>query len=113
MGTWETKTLKRQTRSQGSNSGSESENEDDKKSVSSLSETSGSETEGEGTNLKRRKKRSLKRVKGESDDIKEENGSDKENDNLTSIIKDIESDQGHVNGKHPKKVTNVKEEKKR
>ena len=111
--TTESKTLKRKTRSQGSNSGSESENEDDKKSVSSLSETSGSETEGEGTNLKRRKKRSLKRVKGESDDIKEENGSDKENDNLTSIIKDIESDQGHVNGKHPKKLTNVKEEKKR
>ena len=111
--TTESKTLKRKTRSQGSNSGSESENEDDKKSVSSLSETSGSETEGEGTNFKRRKKRSLKRVKGESDDIKEENGSDKENDNLTSIIKDIESDQGHVNGKHPKKLTNVKEEKKR
>merc|ERR1719412_2445482 len=64
--TTESKTLKRKTRSQGSNSGSESENEDDKKSVSSLSETSGSETEGEGTNLKRRKKRSLKRVKGES-----------------------------------------------
>merc|ERR1712073_25893 len=85
----------------------------DDDSESSLSETSGSETEGEGTNLKRRKKRSLKRVKGESDDIKEEKGSDKENDNLTSIIKDIESDQGHVNGKHPKKLTNVKEEKKR
>merc|ERR1712073_45216 len=85
----------------------------DDDSESSLSETSGSETEGEGTNLKRRKKRSLKRVKGESDEIKEENGSDKENDNLTSIIKDIESDQGHVNGKHPKKLTNVKEEKKR
>merc|ERR1712241_1445955 len=105
--TTESKTLKRKTRSQGSNSGSESENEDDKKSVSSLSETSGSETEGEGTNLKRRKKRSLKRVKGESEDVKEENGSDKENDNLTSIIKDIELDQGQVNGKHPKKLTNV------
>ena len=55
----------------------------------------------------------MKRVKGESEDVKEENGSDKENDNMTSIIKDIELDQGQVNGKHPKKLTNVREEKKR
>ena len=101
-----TRGLKRKTRSQSSNSSSESENEDDKndkedkKQRLSLSETSGSENEGEETNLKTRKKRLSKKVKEEVDVIKEENNSDKENDNLGSVIEKMESEQ--VNGKHPK-----------
>ena len=79
---------RRKTRSQ-SNSESESENEEDRKQ----SETSGSENEAEEVSVKRKKRKVTK----DFDSVKDENGSDKENEAASDKV-----ETEPINGKHPR-----------